>query len=207
MAKAKKGIVKIVPDETIIRKIYVLRGQKVMLDYDIAALYEVETKRLNEQVKRNTERFPDDFMFRLTAKEWQNMRSQIATASPEVIDSQNIKNMRSQFATASRNKRNAGITPFAFTEHGITMLATVLKSERAVKMSIAVVRAFIELKKIAVNYSEIARLLKGLKDRLGEHDVQLGAIYDALENLMEEKTEEKVKKTGWEERERIGFKK
>ena len=207
MAKAKKGIVKIVPDETIIRKIYVLRGQKVLLDYDIAALYEVETKRLNEQVKRNTERFPDDFMFRLTAKEWQNMRSQIATASPEVIDSQNIKNMRSQFATASRNKRNAGITPFAFTEHGITMLATVLKSERAVKMSIAVVRAFIELKKIAVNYSEIARLLKGLKDRLGEHDVQLGAIYDALENLMEEKTEEKVKKTGWEERERIGFKK
>ena len=105
--------------------------------------------------------------------------------------------MRSQIATASQNKRNAGVTPYAFTEHGITMLATVLRSERAVKMSIAVVRAFIELKKIAINYSEIAKQLKGLKDRLGEHDVQLGAIYDDLENLMDEKTEAKVKKIGW----------
>lgn len=207
MAKAKKAVAKIIPDETIIRKIYVLRGQKIMLDYDIAAIYDVETKRLNEQVKRNIERFPDDFMFRLTAKEWQNMRSQFATASSEVVDLQNSKNMRSQIATASRSKRNAGITPFAFTEHGITMLATVLKSERAVKMSVAVVRAFIELKKIAINYNEISRQLNNLKERLGEHDVQLGAIYEALENMMDEKAEEKVKKIHWEERERIGFKK
>ena len=207
MAKAKKAVVKIIPDETIIRKIYVLRGQKVMLDFDIAALYEVETKRLNEQVKRNAERFPDDFMFRLTAKEWQNMRSQFATASPEIVEKQQTKNMRSQIATASQSKRNTGVTPYAFTEHGITMLATVLKSERAVKMSIAVVRAFIELKRMATNYAEIARQLKNLKDHIGEHDVQLGAIYDAIENLMDEKTEEKVKKIHWEERERIGFKK
>lgn len=207
MAKAKRLVVKIIPDETIIRKIYVLRGQKVMLDFDIASLYEVETKRLNEQVKRNAGRFPDDFMFRLNAKEWQNMRSQFATASPGIIDLQETKTMRSQIATASQSKRNTGVTPYAFTEHGITMLASVLKSERAVKMSIAVVRAFIELKKIAVNYSEIAGKLELLKDRIGEHDVQLGAIYDALENLMDEKTEEKVKKINWEERERIGFKK
>jgi len=198
---------KIIPDEAIIRKIYLLRGHKVMLDFDIAALYEVETKRLNEQVKRNMERFPEDFVFRLTAKEWQNMRSQFATASSEIIDLQKTKNMRSQFATASQSKRNTGVTPFAFTEHGITMLASVLKSERAVKMSIAVVRAFIELKKIAVNYAEIAKQLDLLKERIGEHDVQLGAIYDAIENLMDEKVEEKVKNKTWEERERIGFKK
>jgi len=203
MAKAKKAIIKIIPDETIIRKIFLLRGQKVMLDYDIAALYEVETKRLNEQVKRNAERFPDDFMFRLTAKEWQNMRSQYATASPEIIDLHKTKTMRSQIATASQNKRNAGVTPYAFTEHGITMLATVLRSERAVKMSIAVVRAFIELKRLASNYSEIAKQLNQLKDKIGEHDIQLSGIYDAIENLLDEKNEKKT----WEERERIGFKK
>ena len=203
MAKAKKTVIKIIPDETIIRKIFLLRGQKVMLDYDIAALYDVETKRLNEQVKRNAERFPDDFMFRLTAKEWQNMRSQYATASPEIIDLHKTKTMRSQIATASQNKRNAGVTPYAFTEHGITMLATVLRSERAVKMSIAVVRAFIELKRLASNYSEIAKQLNQLKDKIGEHDIQLSGIYDAIENLLDEKTEKKT----WEERERIGFKK
>ena len=135
------------------------------------------------------------------------MRSQFVTASSEVLDLQKAKNMRSQIATASQSKRNTGVTPYAFTEHGITMLATILKSERAVKMSIAVVRAFIELKRMATNYAEIARQLKNLKDHIGEHDVQLDAIYDAIENLMDEKTEAKVKKINWEERERIGFKK
>ena len=135
------------------------------------------------------------------------MRSQFVTASSEVLDLQKAKNMRSQIATASQSKRNTGVTPYAFTEHGITMLATVLKSERAVKMSIAVVRAFIELKRMATNYAEIALQLKNLKDYIGEHDVQFAAIYDAIENLMDEKTEEKVKRINWEERERIGFKK
>ena len=207
MAKAKKEIVKIIPDEIIIRKIYLLRGQKVMLDFDIAALYQVETKRLNEQVKRNIDRFPNDFMFSVTTKEWQNMRSQIATASSEDIDNQSNEIMRSQIATASQTKRNTSVTPYAFTEHGITMLASVLKSDRAVQMSIAVVRAFIELKKVAVNYAEVAKQVEFLKDRISEHDVQLGAIYDALEHLMDKKTEEKIKKIDWAERQRIGFKK
>ena len=207
MAKAKRTAVKIIPDETIIRKIYILRGNKVMLDFDIAALYEVETKVLNQAVKRNADRFPDDFMFRLSLKEWQAMRSQFVTASSEDIEIQRDKTMRSQIATASQSKRNTGVTPYAFTEHGITMLASVLKSERAVQMNIAVVRAFIELKKVAVNYAEIAKQLEFLKDRIGEHDVQLGTIYDALENLMDEKTEDENKKIDWAERERIGFKK
>ena len=203
MAKAKKGIIKIIPDETITRKIYVLRGQKVMFDFDIAALYEVATKVLNQAVKRNTDRFPEDFMFRLTVKEWQAMRSQFVTALSETPGLQGTKTMRSQIATASQNKRNVAITPYVFTEHGVTMLASVLKSERAVKMSIAVVRAFIELKKLASNYSEIAQQLSQLKDKIGEHDIQLSGIYDAIENLLDEKTEKKT----WAERERIGFKK
>lgn len=183
-----------------------MHGQKVMLDFDIAALYEVATKVLNQAVKRNAERFPEDFMFRLTAKEWQNMRSQIVTASSEIIENQQTKSMRSQIATASQSKRNTGITPYAFTEHGITMLSSVLKSERAVKMSIAVVRAFIELKKMATGYSEIAKKLTQIEDRLGEHDVQLGAIHDAIENLLDEEVDEKIEKEKWQERERIGFK-
>src|SRR5450759_4030455 len=145
MAKAKRNIIKLIPEERIVNKIHLIRDQKVMLDFDLAILYEVETKRLNEQVKRNLERFPEDFMFRLTAKEWQMMRSQNATASTQNIDQQSTKNMRSQIATASQKKRNTGITPYAFTEHGVTMLASILKSERAVKMSIAVVLSLIHI--------------------------------------------------------------
>lgn len=201
MAKAAQHIVKFVPDEAIIRRIYIIREQKVMLDFDLASLYEVETKALNQAVKRNSERFPEDFMFRLTPKEWQYIRSQNVTT--QGIHSQSVKNMRSQIVTAYQAKRNVSVTPYAFTEHGITMLASVLKSNKAIKMSIAVVRIFIELKKSALQYTEIAEQLNSLKQRLGEHDVQLNQIYSAIENLLDEKTEAKT----WEGRERIGFKK
>jgi len=193
MAKEKKNIEVAVADEKIIRKIYFIREQKVMLDFDLAVLYDVETKRLNEQVKRNTDRFPKDFMFRLTEKEWQTMRSQNATASLQDINLQQVANMRSQIVTASQKKRNIAITPYAFTEHGVTMLASILKSERAIKMSIAVVRAFIELKKAALQYSGIMEQIQLLKQHLGEHDVQLNAIYTALENLMDDKVDKELK--------------
>jgi ORF6N domain-containing protein len=187
---------------TIIQsKIYEIRGQKVMLDFDLADLYEVETKRLNEHVKRNLERFPKDFMFRLTSAEWDFMRSQIATASIKPA------NKRSQNITVTQKKRNITATPFAFSEHGVTMLASILRSERAVKMNIAIVRAFIALRQIALHHKDLAEKLDQLKneiyDRLGEHDAQLNAIYDAIENLLDDKTE----KENWEERERIGYKK
>ena len=155
MAKAKRNIIKLIPEERIINKIHIIRDQKVMLDFDLAALYEVETKVLNQSVKRNIDRFPEDFMFRLTPKEWLTMRSQIVTSSSQSIDIQTAGNMRSQIATSSQSKRKDTYTPYAFTEHGVTMLASVLKSERAVKMSIAVVRAFIELKKNALQYNEL----------------------------------------------------
>ena len=188
-------------NEQIINRIYYVREQKVMLDFDLAALYEVETKRLNEQVKRNIDRFPEDFMFRLTSKEWNLMRSQIVTASGQPVEKPNSIIMRSQIATASQSKRNTEITPYAFTEHGVTMLASVLKSERAIKMSIAVVRAFIELKKSASQYKELSEQLELIKHHLGDHDAQLNGIYEAIENLLDDKVEKQLTKTT----RRIGF--
>ncbi len=178
----EENIESLLPDETIIRRIYFIRKQKVMLDFDLANLYEAETKVLNQAVKRNIDRFPEDFMFRLTSKEWLNMRSQIVTASTQNINLQPVTAMQSQVVTASQKKRNIAITPYAFTEHGVTMLASVLKSEKAVKMSVAVVRAFISLKKSAMQYTELADEIRALRLHLGEHDVQLNSIYGAIEN-------------------------
>jgi ORF6N domain len=187
--------------QIIQNKIYEIRGQRVMLDYDIAQLYEVETKRINEQVKRNLERFPEDFMFRLTLQEWQMMRSQIATSS--TIDNQ------SQIAT-SLQKHRGNSTPFAFTEHGVTMLASVLKSVKAIKMNIAIVRAFIAIKQYVNSTTSLNNKLNDirieLKARIDEHDTQLNAIYDTLETLLDKKQDEEEQKLKWEKRERIGFK-
>lgn len=167
---------------TIIRqKIYEIRGHRVMFDFDLAELYKVETRALNQAIKRNKASFPTDFMFRLTAKEWTKISS--------------------QFVTTSRRPKTA--LPYVFTEHGVTMLASVLKSPKARKMNIAVVRAFIALRQIAGQHSKILRQLKEVKERLGNHDDQLNHIYEAIENLLDEK----VKQKKWEDREQIGFKK
>ena len=194
-------------------KIYALRGQRVMLDFDLAGLYEVPTKVLSQAVKRNSERFPEDFMFRLTDQEWSWMWSQIVTASGQkgniniqVLDGQSntLGTNWSQNVTSSGSRKNRGKSylPYAFTEHGVTMLASVLRSDKAVKMSIEVVRAFIALKQFAIEQNNIAIQFQEIKDRLGEHDVQLNAIYDAIENLLDEKAAARH----WEDRERIGFK-
>jgi hypothetical protein len=177
------------------QKIYEVRGYKVMLDYDLAELYGTETKRLNEQVKRNLSRFPKDFMFRLTAKEWQMMRSQIATASSAP------KDIRSRKVTALQEKRNVNVTPYAFTEHGVTMLASVLKSKKAVHMNIGIVRVFIALRQFALNYKDLAEKINELRKKIGGHDVQFNQIYDG--KLLNDKAKQKA----WEDRERIGFRK
>jgi phage regulator Rha-like protein len=202
MAKAAKHKTVVNANEEIISRIHFVRGQKVMLDYDLAQLYEVETRVLNQSIKRNADRFPEDFMFRLTLKEWNMMISQIVTSSPQSDESQSLKAMMSQNATTSQSKRKLTSLPFAFTEHGVTMLASVLKSERAIKMSIAVVRAFIELKKSASQFKEISEQLELIKQHLGEHDAQLNGIYEAIENLLDDK----VEKQTWINRRRIGFK-
>lgn len=165
-------------------KIYELRGFKIMLDFDLAEIYEVETKRLKEAVRRNIRRFPVDFMFELNKNEYDSLRTQIATLK------------------SSQRGKHSKYMPFAFTEHGIAMLSGVLNSDKALDMNIAIMRAFIALKQFALNYDKLAKEINELKEIAGSHNIQLNQIYDALENLMEEKVA--VKK--WEDRERIGFK-
>ncbi|HOZ52666.1 MAG TPA: ORF6N domain-containing protein [Chitinophagaceae bacterium] len=183
--------------QSIQNRIYELRGERVMLDFDIAALYEVPTKVLNQAVKRNIKRFPLDFMFRLTLAEWQSIRSQIVTASEDSIS------LRSQIVTASQNKRNTSITPYAFTEQGVAMLSGVLNSDRAIIMNIAIMRAFVEVRKILLRQSDLKEQLREIREKIGGYDIQLSEIYDAMENLLDEKAAQRK----WEERDKIGFKK
>jgi len=186
--------------QAIQNRIYELRGERVMLDFDLAALYEVETRVLNQAVKRNIKRFPEDFMFRLTANEWNSMRSQIVTAYQQPFEHQT--GMSSQSVITYQNKRNTNVTPYAFTEQGVAMLSGVLNSDKAINMNIAIMRAFVEIRKIVLQTSNLKEQLKEIKERLSEHDVQLNQIYDALENLLDEN----IAKRKWDERERIGFK-
>jgi hypothetical protein len=182
--------------QSIQNRIYEIRGERVMLDFDLAQLYEVETKVLNQAVKRNIKRFPHDFMFRLTLAEWQDIRSHAVTASQST-------SMRSQIVTASQSRRNTNVTPYAFTEQGVAMLSGILNSDKAINMNIAIMRAFIEVRRALLKQNDLREQLNEIKDRLGEHDVQLNQIYDAMENLLDEKAVQRK----WEERDRIGFKK
>jgi phage regulator Rha-like protein len=154
--------------------IYEIRGQKVMLDRDLADLYGVEIKRLNESVKRNIKRFPAEFMFQLNNKEWSNLRSQIATF----------------------NKDTRKYKPFAFTEHGILMLSSVLNSDKAIKVNIQIMRIFVKMRHYTLSYSstneQIAELRKLLMvyientdHKLFRHDKAIGQIITALNNLIE----------------------
>ena len=181
---------------SIQNRIYEIRDERIMLDFDLAQLYEVETKALNQAVKRNIKRFPVDFMFRLTVAEWQSIRSQSVTASQST-------SLRSQIVIASQSKRNTNVTPYAFTEQGLAMLSGVLNSDKAINMNITIMRAFVEIRRLALKQNDLKEQLEEIKRRLGEHDMQLNSIYDAIENLLDEKAAQRK----WEERERIGFKK
>lgn len=192
--------------QLIQNRIYEIRGEKIMLDFDLAELYEVETRVFNQSVKRNAESFPKDFMFRLTVEEWKYMMSQIVISS-EPEEPRVRSNMSSQSVISSQKRRKLSSAPYAFTEHGVTMLASVLRSPKARKMNIAIVRAFIALKKFAAKNNSVIELVRQLHGRIDEHDAQLKSIYDAIENLLDIKEDEKVKQRNWELRERIGFKK
>lgn len=181
---------------SIQNRIYELRGERVMLDFDLADLYEAPTKALNQAVKRNIKRFPKDFMFRLTLNEWKDIRSQNVTAPASPA-------LRSQNVTAYQIKRNTNVTPYAFTEQGVAMLSGILNSDKAINMNIAIMRAFVEVRKILLQQSDLKSQLKEIKERLGSHDAQLNQIYDAMENLLDEKAAQRK----WDERTRIGFKK
>ena len=186
--------------QSIQNRIYEFRTERIMLDFDLAALYEVETRILNQAVKRNIKRFPKDFMFQLTRKEWSDMSSQFVMTYSQAVG--NKENNSSQIVTAYSAKRPGTALPYAFTEQGVAMLSGVLNSDKAISMNIAIMRAFVEIRKILLQQSDLKEQLKQIKDRLGEHDVQLSQIYDAMENLLDEKASQRK----WEERQRIGYK-
>ena len=162
-------------------KIFEIRGQKVILDFDLAALYEVETKVLNQAVKRNIKRFPEDFMFKLTIAEWNQMRSQFVTASD------------------SQGKRNTNVTPYAFTEQGLAMLSGVLHSQKAIDVNIAIMRAFVQIRQFALTHRELTDKLKKLES---ENNKRFKDVYEALDYLLQKDKIEISQK----ERRRIGFK-
>jgi ORF6N domain len=166
--------------DAIAAGIHQVRGLRVMLDSDLAALYEVPTKRFNEAVKRNAGRFPADFMFQLTQAEWEGLRSQIATSNA-------IAGTTSNSGESLRGGRR--YLPFVFTEHGALMAATVLGSERAVEVSVYVVRAFVQLRGLLAANEQLARELKALEKRLSQkldtHDQAITGILNTLRALMQ----------------------
>ena len=180
---------------SIQNRIYEIRGERVMLDRDLADLYETETKALNLAVKRNIKRFPADFMFQLTKEEFDNLRFQIET-------SEKGTSLRLQNET-SKGRGGTRYMPYAFTEQGVAMLSGILNSDKAISMNIAIMRAFVEIRRIIFRQNDLKEQLKEIKERLGEHDTQLNHIYDAMENLLDEKAAQRK----WDDRERIGFKK
>ena len=181
---------------SIQNRIYEIRGERVMLDRDLASLYQTETKSLNLAVKRNVKRFPKDFMFQLTKEEFESLRFQIETL--EKAD----KSLRFQIET-SKGRGGTRYLPYAFTEQGVAMLSGILNSDKAIQMNIAIMRAFVEVRRVLLLQNDLKQQFKEIKERLGEHDVQLNQIYDAMENLLDEKAAQRK----WEERERIGFRK
>jgi hypothetical protein len=167
----------LVPTEVIVSKILFLRGEKVLLDRDLAELYGVETRVLNQAVRRNFQRFPEDFMFQLTEKEFDSLRSQ------SVI--------------SKRGKGGRRYLPYAFTEQGVAMLSSVLHSDRAIEVNIAIMRAFMRLRKMIASHDELARKLAELEERIEEHDDDIKMIFEAIWQLMEP-PEKPPRKIGFE---------
>lgn len=181
--------------QSIQNRIYEIRGERVMLDRDLAALYETETKALNLAAKRNLKRFPMDFMFQLTKEEFQSLRFQT-----ETLESSNSLRLQNE---TSKGRGGIRYLPYAFTEQRVAMLSGILNSDKAINMNITIMRAFVEVRKILLRQIDLKGQLKEIKERLGEHDIQLNQLYDAMENLLDEKAAQRK----WDDRERIGFKK
>jgi len=153
----------LIPQESIEQKIFLIRGHKIMIDRDLARLYGVETKYLNRQVRRNIERFPEEFMFKLIKEE----KDELVTICHRF-----------------KTMKHSSTLPYAFTEHGVAMLASVLKSERAVKISIVIIKAFVRLRQILSTHKDLAHKLNQLERKIEKHDVEIKAIFDAIRELM-----------------------
>jgi hypothetical protein len=163
----------VVPIEQIEGRILLIRGHKVMLDADLAGLYGVSVGRLNEAVRRNLHRFPRDFMFQLTKEEFINLRRQLSSS-----------NLKSQFAISSSGWGGRRHPPYAFTEQGVAMLSSVLRSKRAVQVNIEIMRAFVRLRQIISTHKELTQKLAELERRIGTHDEQIQVIFEAIRQLM-----------------------
>jgi hypothetical protein len=170
----------VLPDETIINKIYIIREKKLMIDRDLAELYGVDTRVLNQDVKRNLKRFPDDFMFQLTDEEFRSLRSQIVTSS----------------------WGGSRYMPMVFTEQGVAMLSSVLNSERAISVNIQIIRVFTRMRAMIESYNEILKKLEMLEKKDIELDEKATLIFEYLKELEQTKKEE----TYFNQRKRIGFK-
>ena len=165
----------IIPIERLEQSIYLIRGEKVMLDEDLARLYQVRTKALVQAVKRNANRFPEDFMFQLTTEEYSILRSQIVTSS------------------GKPGRRNL---PYAFTEHGVAMLSSVLNSERAVQVNIAIIRAFIHMRKMISEHKDLWKKLEEIESR---YDAQFKVVFNSIRELIEGHSAPRIRK------QKIGF--
>ncbi|MEX1133155.1 MAG: ORF6N domain-containing protein [Flavobacteriales bacterium] len=167
--------IKLVPEAVIASRIYLIRGERVMLDTDLATMYNVKTYRLNEAVKRNLERFPEDFMFQLTKEEWENLTSQFAM---------------------SRSWGGRRTPPYAFTEHGVLMLSSVLNSARAIATNIAIMRVFVRMNRLMMNDRELLLRMELIEGRQEQYDATLNELFEAVKQMME---------TPAEERKRLGY--
>jgi hypothetical protein len=155
-----------------------------MLDFDLAALYDVATKALNQAVRRNRERFPNDFMFQPTAEEFAILKSPIVTSSGQPVANVQVAGNRSQIVTSSLKHREMRSRPHAFTGQRVGMLSSVLNSERAVKVNIAIMRAFVQLREALETNRELAQKFAELERRVGKHDQEIAAIIEAIRQLM-----------------------
>ncbi|MFA4966682.1 MAG: ORF6N domain-containing protein [Candidatus Margulisiibacteriota bacterium] len=177
-----------IPVERIESRIYLIRGQKVMLDKGLAELYGVTTGRLNEQVKRNISRFPADFMFQLTHQEYENLKFHFGTS-----------NLKSQSAISSLPAGKAGWggrrkLPYAFTEQGVAMLSSVLNSDKAIEVNVLIMRAFVKLRQVLATNKDLTYLFKELKHKVDRHDTEIGLIIKAIEKMiaMDSKPKRKI---------------
>jgi hypothetical protein len=160
--KSDKGLI---PQESIEKKIFLIRDNRVLLDSDLASLYGVTAKRLNEQVRRNLKRFPGDFMFQLTEDE--------------------LRALRSHFATLKKGRgMHRKYLPYVFTEQGVAMLSSVLNNERAIQVNIAIIRAFVRLREIFTTHKELVHKLEALEQKYETHDKQIHAVFEAIRQLM-----------------------
>jgi hypothetical protein len=160
--KMRKQNLNIIPEEAIINKIYLIRGQKVMIDYDLAGLYRVETKQLKRAVKRNIERFPDDFMFELTQKEIQNLRCQIGTSS----------------------WGGSRYSPMVFTEQGVAMLSSILSSQQAILVNIQIIRVYTKMRELLLTHQDILLRLEQFEKQVEKNSDEIKLIFETLKQLL-----------------------